>query len=105
MGDINRHTGTEHNVFDGERVHVLSEMCETCVFRPGNQMHLAPGRLRGMVDGAREDMSSITCHSTLETDQQAVCRGFYDRHSTPPLEVAKNMGLIAEDQPPTKKGA
>jgi hypothetical protein len=57
---------------------VCREMCSDCVFRPGNLMRLRPGRVRGMVRDAIRDDSFIPCHQTLD-DEQAVCRGFYDR--------------------------
>ncbi len=28
---------------------LLSRQCDTCVFAPGNRMHLTPGRLRSLV--------------------------------------------------------
>lgn len=92
--------------FDGERVHVLAEMCATCVFRPGNLMRLAPGRLRGMVRDSVAAGSAITCHSTLygQAEQEAVCRGFYDRHAgeVPALRAAAATGRLALDEPPAK---
>jgi hypothetical protein len=81
------------NSFRAGKVHVCAEMCETCVFRPGNKMHLEPGRLRGMVDSAIRDDSAIICHDTLDGDN-AVCRGFFDRHSTNPLRMAEHLGVI-----------
>ena len=62
-----------------EGLRVCTEMCSTCVFRPGNQMQLNPGRLRGMVDESLANDSFIPCHKTLD-GERAVCRGFYDRH-------------------------
>lgn len=87
------------NVYRDGKVHVLSEMCETCVFRPGNLMRLPPGRLAGMVKEAVEAESCIPCHSTLPYwpeggDEQAVCRGFFDRHKTQALQIAERLDLI-----------
>ena len=62
---------------DGLRV--CAGECSTCIFRPGNLMTLRPGRVRNMVDQAVAADSFISCHKTLE-GEQAVCRGFYDRH-------------------------
>lgn len=81
------------NVFRGGKVHVQKEMCPTCIFRPGNKMHLEPGRLRDLVDQALRDDTAIVCHDTLEGDN-AVCRGFYDHHSTNPLRMAERLNLI-----------
>lgn len=78
------------------RIHVMAEMCPTCVFRPGNLMGLVPGRLAGMVAEAKRGDSAITCHSTLygQSEQEAVCRGFFDRHATVPLRLAAVMDLV-----------
>lgn len=88
------------DVYRDGRVHVRAEMCETCIFRPGNLMRLGRGRVREMVDAAREAESCIPCHATLygQAEHQAVCRGFYDRHPTQPLQVAARLGLIEEDE-------
>jgi hypothetical protein len=58
----------------------LTEMCSTCVFRPGNTMRLREGRLRDLVEEARADESYIVCHSTLpgmapDNVKPAICRG------------------------------
>jgi hypothetical protein len=56
---------TRHNVYRDGRVHVQAQMCSTCIFRPGNLMDLNAGRVRSMVDEAREHDSAIVCHQTL----------------------------------------
>jgi hypothetical protein len=95
----------KHDVYRDGRVHVLSEMCETCVFRPGNLMKLQSGRVRGMIDEARANESTIVCHATLYRDgvSNAVCRGFHDRYPTQPLQLAERLGLIEYDDPPPKE--
>lgn len=75
-------------------MHVCAEMCPTCIFRPGNLMHLEPGRLREMVGQARKDESTIVCHSTLNTGKEAACRGFFDRFATAPLQIAERLDMI-----------
>jgi hypothetical protein len=82
-----------HNVYRDGRVHVCAEMCATCVFRPGNLMHLRSGRLREMVEESLDNDSAIVCHKTLEGDN-AACRGFFDRYPTTPLQVADRLGLM-----------
>lgn len=62
-----------------EGLRVCAEMCSDCVFRPGNLMRLRPGRLAQMVRDSVAADSFIPCHQTLGGDE-AVCRGFYDRH-------------------------
>lgn len=93
----------KRNSFRDGRVHVLAEMCSTCVFAPGNRMRLEPGRLAGMVRSATEADSAIICHSTIYRDDvdEAVCRGFFDRHPTTPLQVAERLGYITyvQEQP------
>lgn len=84
----------EKNVYRDGHVYVCDSLCSTCVFRPGNLMSLDPGRLRTMVDEARSSESGIICHSTLGTDSNAVCRGFYDRYPTQPLQIASRLGRI-----------
>jgi hypothetical protein len=76
------------NVFDGQVVHVMERKCSTCIYRPGNLMHLEPGRKDAMEAGAIKDEGVIPCHKTIlgAREQQAVCRGFFD--------VAKHQGLL-----------
>lgn len=88
---------TRHNAYRGGKVHVKARMCETCIFRPGNLMRLPEGRVEGMVADAKRKESAIICHSTLGTKAGAVCRGFFDRHSTIPLRLAQIRGDIEED--------
>lgn len=94
---------SRHNVYRDGRVHVLSEMCATCIFRPGNLMHLRSGRVREMVDSARGDESTIVCHSTLEPGvDDAACRGFFDRYPTSTLQIAERLGFVTFVDPPEK---
>lgn len=65
---------------------VLSTKCATCIFRPGNRMHLAPGYRDQLVGHALARDSWIVCHATLPDTgnvigAQAVCRGFWDVHA------------------------
>lgn len=75
------------------RVHVQAQMCATCIFRPGNLMHLQRGRVREMVDKAKEKDTAIVCHDTYD-GEQAVCRGFFDAHPTAPLQIAERLDRI-----------
>ena len=88
-----------HNVYRNGRVHVLAQECPTCVFRPGNLMGLRAGRLRGMVDEAIADNSTIVCHATLGRGvDNACCRGFYDRYADESLALraARILGVVEE---------
>lgn len=80
-------------VFRDGKVHVCRVMCKTCIFRPGNLMSLVPGRVKSMVAQAVKADSCILCHDTLD-GKQAVCRGFFDKYPTQPLQVAERLGFI-----------
>jgi hypothetical protein len=86
-----------NGVYRGDgMVHVCSLMCDTCIFRPGNLMHLNEGRVEQMVRDATRLESCIPCHQTLD-GKQAVCRGFYERHATAPLQIAARLGYLEFD--------
>lgn len=72
----------------------MAERCPTCIFRPGNLMHLQSGRVRGMVEHVWRNESCIPCHKTLDQKEQAVCRGQFDTAKTQPLQIAERLGLI-----------
>lgn len=78
------------------RVHVRKRQCSTCIFRPGNLMHLVEGRVDQMVADATAEQSCIPCHAHLHEGApiEPVCRGFFDRHATTPLQVAERLDLI-----------
>jgi hypothetical protein len=86
---------SRHNAYRDGHVYVCREMCSSCVFRPGNLMQLKAGRVRGMVDEARENESAIVCHQTLDGDN-AVCRGYFERYPTRPLRLAVALGVVRE---------
>lgn len=88
----------KHNAYRDRKIHVCRRMCKTCIFRPGNLMNLAPGRVTDMVDDATRDQSAIICHSTLSGDN-AVCRGFFDHHPTLPLRLAVATDAIEFVEP------
>lgn len=85
----------------GDRVHVLDDKCDTCIFRPGNRMRLTRGRVAEMIRNARARDVAITCHETYSRDA-AICRGFWDtqRDHIWPLRLAQHLGLIQFDPPP-----
>lgn len=93
----------ERGVIDGSRIfdrdtglpRLLAEQCSTCIYRPGNPMHLRSGRLREITNAARQADSFITCHQTLpgvSGEAPALCRGFYDRWSTNFIRVMGRLG-------------
>jgi hypothetical protein len=91
---------TSRPVFSDGKVHVQAEMCSTCIFRPGNLMHLEAGRVKEMVDGCVQHGGVIPCHKTThgQAEQEATCRGFYQSYSDkiPGLFLAGHMGMIEE---------
>ena len=67
------------------RVRVLSEQCATCIFRPGNLMHLRRGRLADIVRQCQTRDTNVVCHSTLpaiapDGVKPAFCRGHVERY-------------------------
>lgn len=76
----------------------MEEMCENCIFRPGNAMNLEPGRVLGMVTEATKNETAIVCHKTLSPidgeKRNAVCRGFFDLHQTLPIKIAISMNSV-----------
>lgn len=85
-----------NKVYVNGKVYVRRRRCDTCVFRPGNLMHLDEGRLDGMISGADANGSCIPCHHHLHqgADIEPVCRGYYDRHSSMTLRLAEAMEII-----------
>lgn len=75
---------------------VLTEQCSTCIFRPGNLMHLATGRLADMARDVKADESYVICHQTLERPkrQRCICKGSWDRYKTQIIQLAERLGFI-----------
>lgn len=87
------------------KTRLLSRQCGTCIFKPGNVMHLTTGRLSDMVAQCHANGSFIVCHDTLPHGahphaEPAICRGFYDRYSTQALQVIGRLWGFAEVEPP-----
>ncbi len=85
---------------------LLSRQCDTCIFRPGNPMHLDPGRLHEMVTEALAQQSFVICHDTLPYGPcpdaaPAICRGFHDRYTTTRLRLIAHLFGFLECEPPT----
>jgi hypothetical protein len=81
-----------------EKPRLLSERCATCVFRPGNRMRLAPGRLAQLVEHHRATGSLLICHDTLSYGThpefgEAMCRGYFDAYADP-SRVAQIMTVV-----------
>ncbi len=89
---------TRAKVYRNSAVHVMARMCDTCIFRPGNLMRLRPGRVGQMVRAACRNEGQIPCHETAGRDR-AVCRGFFEKHATGPLQIADRLGFIRYREP------
>lgn len=61
-------------------------------------MQLRDGCRDQLVSDATEAQGCIPCHETLR-GPQAVCRGFFDRHATAPLQIADRLGLLKFTDP------
>lgn len=89
------------------RTRRLARQCQTCVFKPGNLMHLEPGRLKDLVAQALAAQSYVVCHETLpgvapDGVAPAVCRGFADAYSTNALRIIERLwGFVDVDPPQT----
>jgi len=93
----------------GDRPRLLTEQCSTCVFRPGNLMHLREGRLHDLVNENLRAGAALTCHQTLSYGDhpdfgEAVCRGFYDAVGprSQIVRIVERLGGYDEVPPPTK---
>ncbi|MFJ6380179.1 hypothetical protein ACIQI7_09280 [Kitasatospora sp. NPDC092039] len=91
-------------------VRVVARLCDTCIYRPGNLMHLAPGRVRQLAAEALAADGHIVCHSTLPAlappgTKGAICRGFANAHGNAifALRVGAAFGRIVEVPPPHKQ--
>jgi hypothetical protein len=102
------------DVIDREsgKVRVLSRRCATCVFRPGDPMHLGAARVEDIVRRNVDAGALLTCHSTLPYGPYpefgpAVCAGFWTRHglSTAAGRIAKLMLGIIRVAPPAEQEA
>ncbi|MGC4885757.1 hypothetical protein [Micromonospora sp. DT227] len=85
---------------------LLSRQCDTCIFAPGNKMHLSAGRLRDLVAETRRRQTFIVCHNTLPhylypDAEPAICRGFADRYQTQALQLIERLWGFVEVEPPS----
>lgn len=97
-----------HQVADSATgaIRLCAEMCATCIFRPGNPMHLEPGRVADMVEETRRREGHIVCHDTLGTSQPAICRGYADgpdKGVSLALRLARALGTLKEVPPPRSR--
>lgn len=92
------------------KVHVMAEKCFTCVFRPGNIMHLSPGRLKSMADHVQETGVPFSCHQTLAYSEEryrdhyqgnALCAGAVENYGDKSvvMRMAHACDVIEEVEP------
>ena len=75
-------------------VWVRREQCDTCIFRPGNLMHLTPGVVASMKKNADERGTCIVCHDGMHGPEAAVCAGYFANHNSALLQLAERMGVL-----------
>lgn len=80
-------------IFRDDFVHVQRRMCDTCIFRPGNLMHLVEGRVEQMVKDCGDE-HVIPCHETMDTKTPAVCKGFFTKHRNQVLQIAYRLKRV-----------
>lgn len=96
-----------NNIYRDGHVHVLADRCSTCIFRAGNLMQLAPGRVKGMVEQTEEDGATVPCHQTLVqydgpmAGRNAICRGWWDAYARKDaiLQFARAAGILRWQTP------
>lgn len=64
-------------------------LCDTCIYRPDNLAHLAPGRLQQLTQAAIANEGHVVCHTTIGTPAPAICAGFA-RH---PIGALRSLAL------------
>jgi len=86
---------------------LLSERCTTCILRPGDLIHLGPGRTAAFIQQALDAGSYVVCHETLTYGDfpgygPAICRGFFDayRNRTRDLLILQAGRRLTEVPPP-----
>lgn len=57
-------------------VRQCADLCDTCIYRPGNLAHVAPGRVQEMTRAAIAAEGHVVCHATIGTPEPAICAGF-----------------------------
>lgn len=86
----------------------MTGQCPTCIYRPGNPMHLQAGRLRQLTEEAlQQGNQGVICHDTLPYGENpdfgpALCRGFYDQFGPRSnfCRVINRIGGFQEVTPP-----
>lgn len=81
----------------GGKLRIMTEMCSTCIFRPGNKMDLERGRVANIMREVRRNDSYVTCHKTLGTGQPGViCKGSSEAHFGQMERIGRRLGAMLE---------
>lgn len=92
---------TGHNVYRDGKVHVMSEECSTCIFKP-HQRPVPGARVAEMIRETKDTPgATIVCHHTIMGDtDNAICRGWFDRIGPDDnvLQAAVRLDVIAYDE-------
>lgn len=91
----------------GGKPRLCREQCSTCIYRPGNQADLRPGRLLEMTRMAlSQDSEGVICHHTIDwSEGGALCRGFYDKfgYRNNFVRIMLRLGGFLEVEPPERE--
>lgn len=79
----------------------MAERCPTCIFRPGNRMHLREGRLAEVVAANRRTSTALICHLTTFGAApelgEVVCRGYFDAYGEETASISVILRLFGPD--------
>jgi hypothetical protein len=77
---------------------VMSERCDTCIFRPGNLMDLNQGRLADIIESTDRGDTNVICHKSRSVSgdlrQDAWCKGSVDRRAGQMIRIMDRLGGI-----------
>lgn len=78
--------------------HVCEQMCNTCIFRPGNLMHLNKGTVERMVKETDRKDDNVICHKSKglmdELPVKAWCRGSVDRRPGQAVRIMQRLDML-----------
>jgi hypothetical protein len=84
--------------FDDAGVHVMAERCASCIFRPGNLMHLRAGRMADLTQQTDAADTNVICRQTLDRPVGAFCAGSVERRAGQAVRMAYRLSMIVPDR-------
>jgi hypothetical protein len=92
------------DIFRDNRVHVLADLCSSCIFKPHHRP-VEGARVAELVRDTRDEAgATVPCHKTLygQTEHNAICAGWWQRfaHRDPILGMAIAMDIVEFDPAP-----